>query len=212
MSIRLVIADDHHLIIKGLEDIFRLEGDIEVVASCTDGSQALEAVRSHRPDVAVLDLHMPVMGGLAVARAVIKAKLPTRIVLLTADLEDDVLLEIAQLGIHGVVLKETAPRLLVQCIRAVHSGEQWLEQQVATRIVRKMLRREAGTAEATAQLTNREVELVRMAGRGLRNREIAEKLSISEGTVKVHLHNIFEKLQLNSRIALLHYAREKELV
>ncbi len=212
MPISLVLADDHPLILNGLVNLFALEEGFEVVASCADGDQALRAVRLHRPDVLVADIRMPGMNGLDVVRKMREEKLPTRVVLLTAALEDEELVEAVHLEVPGIVLKEMAPQLLVQCIRKVHAGEQWVERRSAKLALEKMLRREAGTREAAALLTPREIDLVRMVAHGLRNREIADKLFISEGTVKVHLHNIYEKLQVDGRMALLRYAQEKGLV
>jgi DNA-binding NarL/FixJ family response regulator len=212
MPIRLVLADDHPLILNGLENLFRPEKDLEVVARCTDGIETLKAVRKHRPDILVLDIRMPGKDGLEVAREMWKEKLPTRIVLLTAVLDERELLEAIKLGVQGIVLKEMAPSMLLSCIRKVHAGEQWIELRSAAQALEKMLRREAGTREIAAKLTPQELTIVRMVAGGLRNKEIADKIHISEGTVKVHLHNIYEKLHVNSRLALLRYAQEKGLV
>jgi DNA-binding NarL/FixJ family response regulator len=212
MPIRLVLADDHPLILNGLENLFRTEEDFEVLARCTDGMETLQAVRDYRPDVLVLDIRMPRKGGLDVAREIRKEKLPTRIVLLTAVLDEGELLEAIRLGVQGIVLKEMAPQMLLRCIRKVHAGEQWIELRSAKQALEKMLRREAGAREVGAILTPQEMTIVRMIASGLRNREVADKLHISEGTVKVHLHNIYEKLHVNNRLALLRYAQEKGLV
>lgn len=212
MTIRLVIADDHPLILDGLESLFRTEKEFEVVARCQDGIETLQAVRKHRPDVLVLDIRMPVKGGLEVAQEIQKEKLSTRIVLLTAVLDEKELLEALRLGVQGIVLKEMAPQMLLRCIRKVHAGEQWIELRSVKQALDKMLRREAGARETAAILTSQEMTIVRMIAGGLRNKEIANKLHISEGTVKVHLHNIFEKLHVDSRTALLRYAQEKGLV
>jgi DNA-binding NarL/FixJ family response regulator len=207
-----VLADDHPLILNGLENLFRPEKDLEVLARCTDGIETLKAVRKHRPDILVLDIRMPGKDGLEVAREMWKEKLPTRIVLLTAVLDERELLEAIKLGVQGIVLKEMAPSMLLSCIRKVHAGEQWIELRSAAQALEKMLRREAGTREIAAKLTPQELTIVRMVAGGLRNKEIADKIHISEGTVKVHLHNIYEKLHVNSRLALLRYAQEKGLV
>lgn len=212
MSIRLVLADDHPLILSGLANLFLLEQDFEVVASCTDGVEAMRSVRRYQPDLVILDIRMPGMSGLEVARAVREEKLATRIVLLTAALAEEEMIEAVQLRVQGIVLKEMAPQLLVQCIRKVHAGELWLERRSTKQVLENMLRRESGTREVAALLTPREIELVRMLAEGLRNKEIADKLCISEGTVKVHLHNIYEKLKVEGRLALLRYAQDKGLV
>jgi DNA-binding NarL/FixJ family response regulator len=212
MTIRLALADDHPLILNALENLFSMEPDFQVVGRCSDGLKTLEMVRAHLPDVLVLDIRMPGKDGLTIAREILAEKLPTRVVLFTAELDEDQLLEAIRAGVQGVVLKEMAPQLLVQCVRKVHAGEQWLERRTTSLSLEKLLRREAGALEIAALLTPREIGMVRMVAQGLRNREIGDKLCISEGTVKVHLHNIYEKLNVDSRLALLRYAQEKGLV
>jgi DNA-binding NarL/FixJ family response regulator len=212
MPIQLVLADDHPIILRGLEVLFCVEQDFQVQARCVNGEETLQAVRQYRPDVLVLDLHMPGKDGLAVLREMRQETLPTRVVLLTAALDEDDVLEALRLGVRGVVLKEMAPEMLVQCVRTVHAGEQWLEKRSVGRALEKMLRREAGARQIARLLTPREIEIVRMVTAGLRNKEIAEKLSISEGTVKIHLHHIYEKVHVDGRLELTLYAQDKGLV
>ena len=212
MSIRLILADDHPPILQGLTLLLRQEPDFEVLAGCRDGEETLQAVRQFQPDVLILDILMPGKDGLAVLRELRQLKIPTRVILLTAAIDEDNLLEAMRLGVGGVVLKEMAVPLLIQCVRKVYAGDQWLERHSIGRAMEKMLRREAGTREVAQLLTSRELEIVRLAASGLRNKEIANKLAISEGTVKIHLHRSYEKLHVDSRIALLRYAQTKGLV
>jgi len=212
MPITLILADGHPLILDGIENLFQLEKDFKLVARCVDGEEALRAVRVHRPDVLVLDIRMPVRDGLSVLREMKKEKLPTRAVLLTAALDEDELAEAVRLGVRGLVLKELAPKLLVQCIRRVHAGELWLEKRSVAGALEKLLQREAGKQEVARVLTPREVEIVHQVAAGLRNKEIAERLFIGEGTVKIHLHNIYQKLGVDSRLKLTRYAQEKGLI
>lgn len=212
MSIRLVLADDHPLILDGLENLFRLEEDFQVVARCLNGDQAIEAVRQHRPDVLILDIRLPGKDGLEVIRELRQENLhSTRIVLFTAAIDEEQLLETLHQDIQGVVLKETAPPLLVQCIRKVHAGERWIELRSAREALSRIIQRETGTHELSALLTSREKQIVKMIAWGMRNKEIAQKLFISEGTVKIHLHSIYEKLQVDGRLALLRYAQKRGL-
>lgn len=212
MPITLVIVDDHPLILDALENLFRLEKDVKVVARCLDGDEALNAVRRHKPDILVLDIQMPAKDGLVVLREMSKEKLPTRVVVLTATLGDEGLAEALRLGVRGLVLKELAPKLLVQCIRKVHAGELWLEKRTVSSALERLLQREAGKQEAVQALTSREIEIIKQLATGLRNSEIAKRLFISEGTVKMHLHNIYQKLGVDSRSELTRYAQEKGLV
>jgi two-component system, NarL family, nitrate/nitrite response regulator NarL len=207
-----VLADDHPLVLDGLESLFRTERDMRVVARCADGEATLQAVREHRPDVLLLDLRMPRGDGLSVLESIKKEGLQIRVVVLTAALDEDQIVEAIRLGVRGVVLKEMAPQLLVQCIRHVHAGERWLERGSVARALDKMVRRQEGEREVAAVLTVREIEVMRLVAKGLRNKEIAKSLSITEGTVKIHLHNAYEKLNVDGRLALSLYARDKGLV
>ncbi len=210
--IRLILADDHPIVLDGLVQLFRVESDFEVVARCRDGEEALREVRAQRPDVLVLDVRMPRMDGLAVLRTVRQEGLATRVVLLTAAVEEEQLVEALRLGVGGVVLKEMAPHLLLEAVREVHGGGSWLDKGSVSRIVTKLLHQDEGRKEAAQLLTPRELEIVRMVARGLRNRAIAEQLLISEGTVKIHLHNIYQKLAVDGRLELAVYAQAKGLV
>jgi DNA-binding NarL/FixJ family response regulator len=211
MPIRLILADDHPIVLDGLAQLFRVEPEFQVLARCRDGDEALEGVRIHRPDVLVLDIRMPRRDGLDVLRAVRLEGLPTRVVLLTAALEEEQLVEALRLGVGGVVLKEMAPHLLLEAVREVHAGGSWLDKGSVSRIVGKLLQKEEGVREAAQVLTPRELEIVRMVARGLRNRAIAEQLLITEGTVKIHLHNIYQKLGVDGRLELAVYAQGKGL-
>ena len=204
--LRVLLADDHPLVLDGLENLFRTEEGFEVVARCVNGRETLAAAREHRPDVIILDLRMPEISGLDVMRRLVEDRLGCRVVILTAGVHQIEMLEAVRLGALGVVLKESAPGLLVDCVRTVARGEPYAQPRFLQRLLEQ--------AEATAPeppLTPRELDLVRMVARGLRNREIAERLSITEGTVKVHLHNIYDKLRLNGRLALLRYAEDRGL-
>jgi DNA-binding NarL/FixJ family response regulator len=211
MPIRLVVADDHPLILAALEQLFALERGFQVLACCRNAADTIKALHHYQPDVLILDIHMPGKDGLAVLREMQQEQCATRVVVLTASLKENELLEAVRLGVRGVVLKEMAPHLLVQCVRQVHDGGQWLERYTASRALDTLLRHQDGMCAMTGLLTSREVEIVRLVARGLRNKGIADALSISEGTVKIHLHNIYKKLLLDSRLALTLYAQDKGL-
>jgi two-component system, NarL family, nitrate/nitrite response regulator NarL len=208
---RLVLADDHRLVLEALEQLLRVEEDLDVVATCVDGREALVAVRRHRPDVLVLDLRMPQLDGLGVLRELAAQHDSTHVVVLTAGADEREVVEAIRLGARGVVLKEMPSRLLLQCLRKVHAGEQWLEKRAVTAALESLMRRERGTAEMRGLLTPRELSILRLLVNGLHNREVAEQLHIGEGTVKTHLHNMYRKLGVDGRLALVRVAREKGL-
>ena len=208
MTIRIVTADDHPFILDGLDQLFRAEDDCEIVARCTNGEEALRAVQQYRPDVLVLDVRMPRLDGIELLRRMQGLQLPTKVVLLTASLDDARLLEAFRLGANGLVLKESAPRLLVQSVRQVAAGEQSWNGKAIAGALRLVLQREQAVAAVASTLTPREIEVTRMVAAGLRNKEIAARLDITEGTVKFHLHGIYEKLQIDGRYALMSYARD----
>jgi DNA-binding NarL/FixJ family response regulator len=210
--ISLVLADAHPITLEGLELLFERTEDFKVLARCSDGEEALRAVRKHRPDVLILDLKLSGKDGLDLLRDLKAEKLPTQVVLLTAAVDESQVLEAIRLGVRGVVLKEMASHLLVQCARKVHGGEQWLEKRSVGRLLEKLLQRETAARQLALDLTPREIEIVRLVARGLRNKSIAERLSVKEGTVKIHLHNIYEKLHVDGRLELTLYAQNKGFV
>jgi DNA-binding NarL/FixJ family response regulator len=206
--IRVVVVDDHPIVLEGLERLFRREGDLEIVARCINAREAIDAVRAHLPDVIVLDLRLAGGSGLDVLDAIRRESLPTRAVLLAGSINEDELVEALQLGARGIVLKEMAPEMLVRCLRTVHAGGRWLENDFLGRALENILDREGVARPGRLSLSAREMEIVRLAATGHHNREIAETLHITEGTVKVHLHNIYEKLGIEGRVELTLYARD----
>jgi DNA-binding NarL/FixJ family response regulator len=208
----VILADDHPLFLEAVERVLCLEADFRVAARCRDGAEVLRAVEEHRADLLVLDIRMPRKDGVAVLRELRDARRDIPVVVLTAQVDDEEVITLLRLGIRGLVLKEVPPDQLVQCLRDVHAGGRWLEPSCLARVTDALLRRQAGTAEALKVLTRREIEVVQKVATGLRNKAIANELCVSEGTIKIHLHNIYEKLELTGRFALMHWARERELL
>ncbi len=210
MTIRLVVADDHPIVLDGLEQLFSLETDCAVVARARNGDEALQAVRKFQPDILVLDLRMPGTDGLTVLGKIRREALPTHVVILTA-VNDDDLFEAIRLGARGVVLKDMAPRLLMQCVRTVHAGGKWLEKGVATSAVERLLEHAAGMKSVSETLTPREMQVARMIAKGVPSKTVASRLSISEGTAKLHLHHVYEKLKVDGRVGLLRFMHSRGL-
>jgi DNA-binding NarL/FixJ family response regulator len=209
MAIRLTLVDDHPIVLQGLQRLFETQRDFRVVACCGSGDAALETVRSAHPDVLVVDLRMPGRSGLDVLRAIAAEKLPCRTVLLTAAITDGDIVEAVRLGVNGIIMKESPPDTLVECVRRVARGEQSIERDTLAKAFGRVSRREAAARDVGGTLTPREIELVKMVTQGLRNRAIAERLAISEGTVKIHLHNVYEKLGVDGRMELMLWAQER---
>jgi DNA-binding NarL/FixJ family response regulator len=215
MAINLVLVDDHPLVLNGLQYLFSADPDLHVLSCCADGETALEAIARQQPDILLLDLKMPKMNGLQVLREMRRQNLQLKVVILTAVLNEDEVLEAIQLGVRGVMLKEMPPELLIQCIKKVHAGGEWIEKNSVSRALEKMLKRESdmqNLQKLTHHLTPREIDLIRLVASGHSNKQIAEQRHISEGTVKVHLHNIFDKLKIKSRVALTLYAQNNGLI
>lgn len=209
--VTLVLADAYPILLEGLEQAFKSEPGFRVLACCADGDQVVAAVLRHHPDVLVLDLRIGGKDAMTVVRELAPQNISTRVVLLAEALGPDEMLEATRLGVRGFLLKSMARHLLMQCVRKVHRGQTWLEKVSTSRAVDQLLRHESGYREVAGLLTVRELDILRMAVAGCPNKEIASKLTISEGTVKVHLHHVYEKLGVKGRLELALYARDKGL-
>ncbi|CAM5544918.1 response regulator [Streptomyces aurantiogriseus] len=217
MSIRVVVADDQELVRSGFSMILEAQPDIEVVAEAGDGEQAVAAVERHTPDVALLDIRMPVVDGLEAARRIC-ARSGCRVVMLTTFGLDEYVYEALYAGASGFLLKDVRRDDLVHAVRVVAAGDSLLAPAVTRRLVADLVRRrrEEAAAEVTPQrldvLTAREVETLRMLARGLSNAEIATALFVSEHTVKTHVSNVLGKLGLRDRVQAVICAYETGLV
>lgn len=200
--IRVMLADDHQILLDGLRKLIDSTGDMKVVATATDAATAVAAAQEHRPDVLVLDVSMP-GGGLEVARRVREMELPTKIVILTMFSEDRYVMEAVRLGAAGYVLKRSADKDLLEAIRAVAAGEAYLTP-AAVRLLLATQQGDSGRAEPA--LSPREREVLRFTARGYSNLEIAERLFVSPKTVDTYRSRIMAKLDLHRRSELVEYA------
>lgn len=199
---RIVLADDHPIVLSGVRGLVEASGQFEIVAQCSNGLEAYAKIRELRPDIALLDVSMPKLDGIGVVEKLSAEGNATPVVLLTASASDDQISRAVERGARGLLLKDTAPDLLIQCLETVSAGGVWLPGSV----IEPALQRSAGRQQAARRLdealTTREREIALLVAEGLANKEISRKLNISEGTVKIHLHNIFQKLEVNNRTAL----------
>jgi len=220
-KIRIALADDHPIFRDGLCRLLSLEEDFVVVAQVNDGLQVLEVLRQHEPDILLLDLNMPGLSGLATLQRVQAVNTKTRVILLTASDNQDEFVHALKLGSCGIVQKQTATELLVDSIRRVHAGELWMDSRTTAAVIQRFVSPGdlAGPASSAAHrdqnrslLSPREREIVNLTAQGFKNSDVAAKLSLSEQTVKNHLHNIFDKLGVSDRLELALHAVEHRLV
>lgn len=195
---RILLADDHPMIRTALEVLLR-DTEYEIVAIAGSGEATLAEVERLRPDILLLDLQMPGGSGMDVLRRIRAGKRPLKVVLLTAAIDDYALLEAKSLKVQGIVLKNSDPAYLLDCLDSVRHGRTWFDPELARR-ARQLSR--SLKHDGRASLAPRERQLIGFVRKGLRNREIAEQLGVTEGTVKVYLHSVFEKLGVSSRTEL----------
>jgi DNA-binding NarL/FixJ family response regulator len=218
-KIRIVVADDHPIFRDGLCRLLALEEDFEVVAQASDGRQVLDVLQQFEPDILLLDLKMPGLDGLATLQRLQAAKNKTRVIVLTASDDKNEFVQAMKLGTSGIVLKQTATELLIKSIRKVHAGEIWLDSHTTAAVIRQFVAAEdtppppqsAPRDRERSPLSQREREIVALVAQGFKNKEMAEKMFISEQTVKNHLHNIFDKLGVSDRLELALYAIHNNL-
>jgi len=214
--IRVVIADDHPIVRDGLRKLLSVEEDIDVVGEAADGQELLDHMESWRPDVILLDLRMPKTDGLTALQTLNTTNNPAKVIILTASEDKNEFVQAMKLGCAGIVLKQTSAELIVKSIRKVHAGEIWLDAHTTAAVMRQFATAEAAAAAGIrgrerAPLSSREREIVALVAQGYKNKEMAEKMFISEQTVKNHLHNIFDKLGVSDRLELALYAIHKGL-
>src|SRR5580693_4790406 len=209
--VRIIIADDHPIVRDGLKKLLLLEEDFEIVGEASDGREVLERVQELDPDVLLLDLRMPNLDGLSALQSLQQTNKRTRVIVLTASEDKNEFVQAMKLGCSGIVLKQTAPELIVKSIRKVHSGEIWLDSHTTAAVMRQFSTGQEGSGGGQASggksrerspLSAREREIVALVAQGYKNKEMAEKMFISEQTVKNHLHNIFDKLGVSDRLEL----------
>jgi two-component system NarL family response regulator len=215
--IRVLIVDDHALFRRGLQMVLDAEEGIEVVGEGSDGHEAVQKAGDLTPDVVLMDIRMPRRSGIEACAAIKEAVPSARIVMLTISDEEEDLFEAIKAGATGYLLKEIAIDEVPEAVRAVHGGQSLISPSMASKLITEFAALARSSEERQQQvpapkLTDREMEVLRLVARGLGNREIAKELFISENTVKNHVRNILEKLQLHSRMEAVVYAVREKLL
>ena len=194
----VVIADRHPVVLQGLTNVLSAESGFKVVACCSDGTDCIEAIRSLVPDIAILDISLPGLTGLEILTIANFESLPTRLVFFTASVEDRELIVSAAAGAYGVILKDVAVEILVQSLREIADGQRLLPLPTVPQEQGSVANRE----NVLTVLTERERQIMRLVSGGLSNKEIGRQLNITDGTIKQHLHHIYQKLEISNRTVL----------
>ena len=211
-AISVVLADDHVLMRNGLKKILEMETDIKIIGEASNGQEAIAVAKKKRPRVILMDINMPRMNGIE-ATKVLKKEMPDiKIVILTIYDDREYLLELIKLGINGYVLKDIEPRGLVEAVRAASRGESYIQPSLTQALISEYHRLTRPIAGVKKPLTRREKEVMVLIAEGMSNMEIAQKLSISEKTVKNHVSSILRKMNLMDRTQVAIYAIRNKLV
>ena len=215
-SVRILVADDHPIFRDGLRKLLEAEKDFKVIGEASDGGEAVEMAQQLKPDVLLLDLAMPRVPGLEALRQLRNSVEDIKVILLTAAIDREQIVDALHHGVRGVVLKESATELLLKSIRCVMDGQYWVGRESVSdlvRIIRDLTAiPEQGSRKRSYNLTPRELDIISAIVDGYTNKDIAEKFSIAEQTVKHHLGNIFDKLGVSNRLELALFAVNHHLV
>jgi len=212
MTIKLVVADSHPLFLLGLAQLLRSEPGFKLLATCATAEETINAVWKERPDILIVAINLPDRNGLELIKELKNSSLEIKVVILAAAIDENQTIHALCYGVKGVVLKDIPSHLLLQCLQKVAAGGMWMEKESMVHAFEKMLHREAGMRRLATILTARETEVLRCAASGLSNQQIAEQLIVREGTVKVHVHNIYRKLGFTNRVDLTLYAQKRCLL
>jgi two-component system NarL family response regulator len=214
--IRVLVVDDHALFRRGLQMVLEQEPDIEVVGEASDGTEAITAATETLPDIVLMDVRMPKRGGIDACTAIHATVPSAKIIMLTISDEEADLYEAIKAGAMGYLLKEISIEEVASAIRAVHGGQSLISPSMASKLLTEfatMIKKTDDRQQVpTPRLTDREMEVLKLVAKGMNNRDIAKQLFISENTVKNHIRNMLEKLQLHSRMEAVVYAVREKLL
>lgn len=211
MAISIMITDDHSMIREGLKSLLELDDDIKVIAEAVDGRDCLDKLDVYKPDVLLLDINMPNMNGLEVLKELKARKSKVKVLVLTVHNETEYLMKAVDIGINGYVLKDSESAELKKAIRVIMDGETYIQPSLIPALNAKRLERNEDE-EKIDSLTRRELEVLKLLAIGMYNKEVAEKLEISERTVKNHVSNIFKKLEVTDRTQAAVFAIRNNLI
>lgn len=209
-KISVIIVDDHAIVRQGLRTYLELHPDLEVLGEASNGLEAVALVRDKLPDIVLMDLVMPVSDGVEATRAITAMSPSTRVIVLTSFSEDDKVFASIKAGAQGYLMKDVLPSELVRAIRTVHRGEAQLDPEIARKLMQEFTNPQPTTPKH--DLTERELEVLRLIAQGKSNKDISDDLVLSEKTVKTHVSNILQKLHLSDRTQAAVYALRQKIV
>ena len=198
MPVKIMIADDHSMVREGLKSLLELDGDIQVIEEAVDGEDCLEKLKTCKPDVLLLDINIKKKNGLEVLQCINKSNLKVKVLVLTVHNEVEYLIKAVDIGVDGYILKDSESAELKKAIFAITKGENYIQPDLIPALNSKMIEKNSDKDKIDS-LTKREFEVLKLLAVGMYNKEIAEKLNISERTVKNHVSNIFKKLEVTDR-------------
>ncbi|AKG54030.1 DNA-binding response regulator [Dehalogenimonas sp. WBC-2] len=209
-KIKVLLADDHVIVREGTREMVQRQPDMQVVAEASDGVEAVELAKVYKPDVIVMDISMPNMNGIEATKQIKKILPTTAILVLTAYDSDQYIMALLEAGAAGYLLKNVRGNQLIEAIRAVYSGESILQPSTTRRVIDHLKSKPLPTDDnPAAALTEREMEVLKLAAKGVSNRDIADRLFVSSRTVQTHLSNIFKKLEVASRTEAILYGLKR---
>jgi len=211
MAVNVMITDDHSMIREGLKQLLELEGDFKVIAEAADGVECISKLEEVTPDVLLLDINMPNMNGLEVLQKMKEKRIKVKVLVLTIHSEVEYLLKAVDIGVNGYLLKDSESAELKKAINAVANGENYIQPSLIPVLNAKMIDRDKDIVKIES-LTKRELEVLKNLSYGMYNKEIAEKLDISERTVKNHISNIFKKIEVTDRTQAAVFAIRNNLI
>ncbi|MFP4589263.1 MAG: response regulator [Candidatus Acetothermia bacterium] len=207
-TVKLVIVDDHRVVRSGVKALIATEPDLEVIGEAADGREAVAKIKSRNPDVVLMDLVMPERDGVEATKEIVKLNHAPEILILTSFSEEERIIQAIKAGASGYLIKDASPEELIQAIKDVYRGESTLDPKVAGTVIRSV---QIKSEDSSEELTDREVEVLKFLAKGLSNDDIADKLCISERTVRSHVSNILGKLNLANRTQAALYAVKEGL-
>lgn len=211
-TINVLIADDHSMVREGLKQLIELEDDIKVISQAGDGNETLKKIKKYNPDVVLLDINMPNKNGLQVLQEIKRDKINTKALVLTIHNEVEYLYRAVEIGIQGYVLKDSESDVLINAIRLIYNGNNYIQPNMAALLFKRMNDKKTNAVSLISELTKREMDVLKLITEGLLNKEIADILNISEKTVKNHVSNIFKKIKVSDRTQAAVFAIKNNII